>query len=114
MSQTDYARYRLMEWGLWGRDKGIGWYTHCPYLVERSSSLHEPGYVPPHIEQIDKIVVKIDVLPIRQTIVWNYAKTGTSKREKARLMGVSWETYRDRLDRGEWFVKTELDAAPNL
>jgi hypothetical protein len=102
------TRRRLKEWGLWA----------CggePQLSSMFRSMFGRGAqdlreMPPHISEIDHIIC-IAPRDIRAILIKFYGQGGTIQ-DKAISAGMDRRTFRRRVERGEWFVNSELDRLP--
>ena len=67
------------------------------------------GETPAHIREIDLIVCRAEVIH-RATLIQFYTRTG-SLREKALFLGIPKSTLKDRIERAEWYVNSELECS---
>lgn len=103
-----WTRLRLAAWGRFNRIGMTGYPTSCPYLVQSTSFGHEPE-PPSDVQEIDGIVARADPSD-KLILVVGYSQVGTL-REKAQRLHLPKSTFKDKLDRAEWYVHQSLDCA---
>lgn len=100
------TRRRLKEWGQWasGGEPSLG----SMFKIWLGSNVSKEGEMPPHIQEVDLIVCRAEPKD-RGVIIQFYTRGGTLS-DKARVIGIARQTFKDRLERAEYYVNSCLDG----